>query len=595
MKERICFYENIKKIMPFILSFLAVLGIKGLLNIMVLEPVTDNSFLYSIIFLMYIFIFLKIQTNSKKVNIFLVLFSAILSLILVWGSQLEFYGDIIWSCTTFIKIGTLIISLYPAVNFIYAFLSNVKSEKQFFVNSKKMFLYTFIVIFFFDILVFLALYPGVYGYDAGFQIMQMLEKGIEITANFSVLYSFLLAHLVKLGKVVFDSYEIGFAFYCLLQMLFLSYVATKIVLFCSNRFPKRSIYFMNVLFFSLFPLYTVMSVSAAQDSLFAGIFCLIIINITKSVEDDSYWQNKWNYISLGILVFLLCAIRNNGFYSIIFFIPFLFFSPKENRYKYLIVVTIPLVAFKIYSGPVFNLMGIQKGNAIREMLSVPSQQFARVYNYSHDSLSKKEIEELNKFYPLIQNFQYYNNRQCIADPAKAALDGEYTKENIADYVSLWTRVGVKNPEEYVEAFLLNSLGVWYPNKNYYDERMYHPYIEYDMLDAHKWNSKYISIKRYSKFHTYERILNYVVKENNWEKIPVISSMFTAGTYFLVFAYLFLLTIFKKNFKYILPLSIILGLYMTVFFAPVALFRYLFPIIMISPLMVNLIIYQKGDY
>ena len=157
---------------------------------------------------------------------------------------------------------------------------------------------------------------------------------------------------------------------------------------------------------------------------------------------------------------------------------------------------------------------------------------------------------------------------------------------------MWASIGVKDPENYVEAFLLNSLGFWYPNKNYNDDRMYHPYIEIEMLDAAKWNPRYVQIKRESKFPIYEKILNITIGKNVWKRIPVISTIFTTGTYFIIFIFLFLLTILRRNFKYMLPISIILGLYATLFLSPVAVFRYCFPIIMASPLMINLILYQK---
>ena len=377
-------------------------------------------------------------------------------------------------------------------------------------------------------------------------------------------------------------------------MTFLSYVATKITVFCAKRIPNKIIYFINVLFFSFFPLYTLMSISAAQDSVFAGLFCLIILNVIELIENKDYWKNKLKPISLGILIFLLCLIRNNGFYCILISIPFIFLACKNKKIVVLLIFIIPLFAYKIYSGPVFNILGVTKTDTFREMLSIPSQQFARVYNYNLKVFSKEELKQLKKFYPQIDDFKYYTYRQSIADPTKSVLNNKYVKSNLKDYISLWTSNGVKDPENYVEAFLLNSLGFWYPNKNYNDDRMYHPYIEIEMMDAAKWNPRYVQIKRESKFPIYEKILNITIGKNAWKRIPVISTIFTTGTYFIIFIFLFLLTILRRNFKYMLPISIILGLYATLFLSPVALFRYCFPIIMVSPLMINLILYQKKN-
>lgn len=593
MKNKKYIASNLKNIIPFVLSFISTLGINGLITI-TSEQVTNNSFVYFIFFALFLFTFSKIKIFKKGYTIFSIIFSVFLSLVLIIGSQLEFYSEIIWSFATLIKIIALSVSIFPLNYLLLKYVDKFKIQKSDNINYKKIFVITFLIILFFNFLVFLALYPGEYGYDAGFQIMEILEKDVQITSHFSLLFSFILAKVVNLGKVLFGSYQVGFGIYCFLQMTFLSYVATKITVFCVKRIPNKIIYFINVLFFSFFPLYTLMSISAAQDSVFAGLFCLIILNVIELIENKDYWKNKLKPISLGILIFLLCLIRNNGFYCILISIPFIFLACKNKKIVVLLIFIIPLFAYKIYSGPVFNILGVTKTDTFREMLSIPSQQFARVYNYNLKVFSKEELKQLKKFYPQIDDFKYYTYRQSIADPTKSVLNNKYVKSNLKDYISLWTSNGVKDPENYVEAFLLNSLGFWYPNKNYNDDRMYHPYIEIEMMDAAKWNPRYVQIKRESKFPIYEKILNITIGKNAWKRIPIISTIFTTGTYFIIFIFLFLLTILRRNFKYMLPISIILGLYATLFLSPVALFRYCFPIIMVSPLMINLILYQKKN-
>lgn len=593
MKNKKYIASNLKNIIPFVLSFISTLGINGLITI-TSEQVTNNSFVYFIFFALFLFTFSKIKILKKGYTVFSIIFSVFLSLVLIIGSQLEFYSEIIWSFATLIKIIALSVSIFPLNYLLLKYVDKFKIQKSDNINYKKIFVITFLIILFFNFLVFLALYPGEYGYDAGFQIMEILEKDVQITSHFSLLFSFILAKVVNLGKVLFGSYQVGFGIYCFLQMTFLSYVATKITVFCVKRIPNKIIYFINVLFFSFFPLYTLMSISAAQDSVFAGLFCLIILNVIELIENKDYWKNKLKPISLGILIFLLCLIRNNGFYCILISIPFIFLACKNKKVVVLLIFIIPLFAYKIYSGPVFNILGVIKTDTFREMLSIPSQQFARVYNYNLKVFSKEELKQLKKFYPQIDDFKYYTYRQSIADPTKSVLNNKYVKSNLKDYISLWTSNGVKDPENYVEAFLLNSLGFWYPNKNYNDDRMYHPYIEIEMMDAAKWNPRYVQIKRESKFPIYEKILNITIGKNAWKRIPVISTIFTTGTYFIIFIFLFLLTILRRNFKYMLPISIILGLYATLFLSPVALFRYCFPIIMVFPLMINLILYQKKN-
>ena len=265
MKDKKYIASNIKNIIPIVLSFISTLGINGLITI-TSEQVTNNSFVYFIFFALFLFIFSKIKNLKKGYTIFSIIFSVILSLVLIIGSQLEFYSEIIWSFATLIKIIALSVSIFPLNYLLLKYIDEFKIQKSDNINYKKIFVITFLIILFFNFLVFLALYPGEYGYDAGFQIMEILEKDVQITSHFSLLFSFILAKVVNLGKVLFGSYQVGFGIYCFLQMTFLSYVATKITVFCTKRIPNKIIYFINVLFFSFFPLYTLMSISAAQDS-----------------------------------------------------------------------------------------------------------------------------------------------------------------------------------------------------------------------------------------------------------------------------------------------------------------------------------------
>lgn len=437
MKNKKYIASNLKNIIPFVLSFISTLGINGLITI-TSEQVTNNSFVYFIFFALFLFTFSKIKILKKGYTVFSIIFSVFLSLVLIIGSQLEFYSEIIWSFATLIKIIALSVSIFPLNYLLLKYVDKFKIQKSDNINYKKIFVITFLIILFFNFLVFLALYPGEYGYDAGFQIMEILEKDVQITSHFSLLFSFILAKVVNLGKVLFGSYQVGFGIYCFLQMTFLSYVATKITVFCVKRIPNKIIYFINVLFFSFFPLYTLMSISAAQDSVFAGLFCLIILNVIELIENKDYWKNKLKPISLGILIFLLCLIRNNGFYCILISIPFIFLACKNKKVVVLLIFIIPLFAYKIYSGPVFNILGVTKTDTFREMLSIPSQQFARVYNYNLKVFSKEELKQLKKFYPQIDDFKYYTYRQSIADPTKSVLNNKYVKSNLKDYISLWT-------------------------------------------------------------------------------------------------------------------------------------------------------------
>lgn len=591
---KIKLYKNKFIILNILLSFIATIGIIGYYHIFTSYDLLSNSFINVIIFVLFTNLFNKIDWSKKQNNIFSSIFSLFLSSILIIGTQLENNSSINWNIITLIKIICLTFSIIPIIYLILSFLNKYKTKSKI-INYKNVSLGTFIFIVLFNIFVFLAIYPGLYGYDAGFQISEILEKNVQLTSHFSYIFCLILANTVKLGKIMFNSYQIGFAIYCFLQMLFLSFVSTKITIYSLKRTNNIYIYLFSVLLFSVFPLYTVMALSATQDSLFAGLFALVILNILDMFENKNYWKNFINPILLSILILFACMIRNNGFYTFLVSIPFIILFKKDKKWLTLLIFLIPLILYKIYSGPVYNLIGIQNTDTMGEMLSVPSQQLARVYNYNNTVFNNKDKTLLNKYYTDVDKFTEYIFRQSISDPIKGLINNNNVSNDLSGYISLWAKIGIKDPKNYTEAFLLNTLGYWYPNKNYSDLRMYHPYIEYDMMNAKFWNKKYIDIKRSSKFKAYDKLLYLTLVKNYWKKVPIISTIFTMGTYFIVFIFLIGIAILRKKWQYFIPLSIVLGLYITLFLSPVGLFRYCFPILMILPILLSLIISKNNIY
>lgn len=580
------------KILKLIFSFIATAGIIGVYEINTNSVQFTNSFINIIIFFLYITIYYKLPNISKKEKIYSVIFSTFLSFILIIGTQLEFYSEIIWNILTILKIICLIFTILPFINYLLFIINNFKSKNSQEFNFKKLSIITFFIIFMLDFLVFLAMFPGEYGYDAGYQIMQILEN-VPLTSHFSILYSSILAGFVYLGKILFNSYQIGFAIYCFAQMTFLSYVATKITIFCIKKTNNIYFYLFTLLFFGFFPLYTVMVLSSSQDSIFAGLFALLILNVIELVENKNYWKTMHKPISLIILVLLFCMIRNNGIYCILISIPFIIFI-KNKKVLTLILIISALCLYKIYTGPIFNILDVKNMDTFNEMLSIPSQQLARVYNYNRQAFTKKELEKLKYYYTDLSKFDYYIYNQSISDQSKGVINNDAVKKNISGYIKLWINVGIKDPENYVEGFLLNNLGFWYPNKNYYDSRMYHPYIEYEMMDGPKWNEKYVDIKRDSKFTLYDKLLDKTLTNNAWKRIPIISTFFTTGTYFVLFVFLLGIIIIRKQFKYLFPAGFIIGLYATLFLSPVSLFRYCFPIAIIIPIILCQILTLKNN-
>ena len=105
----------------------------------------------------------------------------------------------------------------------------------------------------------------------------------------------------------------------------------------------------------------------------------------------------------------------------------------------------------------------KKGNSLQEMFSVPGQQFARAYNYNSENLTEDEKTDLEV---LISKFalENYPNSQSIADVVKGYTNTNLLKSDPQKYIKLYFSVFKKSPKQFIEAFALNTLGFWNPEK-----------------------------------------------------------------------------------------------------------------------------------
>lgn len=513
--------------------------------------------------------------------------------LLVVGAQLDYFSGIVWNFLTVVKCILLSTIFCLIIYFVFEGIKHktvVHNDIQ--QKSLKIRLLTFGVIFGIWFLTFIALFPGVYGYDAPNQILQGLGK-IPVSSYQPIIHTFIMGKCVEIGHAIWGSYEMGLGIYSFLQMLFMVYVATRVCIFVYERTGKKSLWIATVLFFTILPLHSVFSVSSTKDIIFTGLFILLYMKIIN-IAEEPYVLGKsfWNAFSYMGLVFLLLWFRSNGIYVIIFMFIFALALLRKVWKKILLLTFIPIFLFLSLQSAVMVLGDIRKGDSLREMLSIPCQQLARVYTYNKDSLTEDEKEILFEIIPE-DTFSVYPYRQTISDSIKGALDTDKLIKDPIKYLSFYLKIGIKNPKNYIEAAMLNCLATWYPNKYYQDERQYHPYIEVEMIEAKIYNPNYLELERKSLFPVYEQFLVKFFGGASWNRIPLVSSLFTVGTYVWLLLLYVLYIILKKNYVALFPVSLLLGLILTNILGPVSLIRYGYPIIFAAPIILTQFKYING--
>lgn len=428
---------------------------------------------------------------------------------------------------------------------------------------------------------YIVCFPGILSYDI---INQTRDALGEIVDNsHPVLHTFLLRVFMRLGDGVFGSYEAGLGILALIQMVVLSYALARVVLLLKKYKVPMLIVVFTAIFSALWFMNACLSISMIKDALHSAFLVLFGCHFTEIViTPRQYIKKKKNLILLSLIGFLLCATRNNGFHIYVFcFVGLLLLRIKDIKkikgYSALIVaIILPVFAYKIYTGPMFDAWGIKPG-PVTEAFCVPIQQLKRVECYRSEMLNEELAPQMQYYFsiPVPDGNGYV---PFTADYSKWFFSADAYKDDPIAFWKFYLETGLQFPLDYIVAFLSNTLGVWYPGQ---DEFTYIEYNNYP-VDSFSVPLERQSLANLKIVDTYYASL---CTSSFWRTTPVLNIFFVHG--YLPWIMIFIMILAWKNFKQyrtvfplFLPLIAQLGIMLL---APVASIRYAWPLFLLLPL------------
>lgn len=428
-------------------------------------------------------------------------------------------------------------------------------------------------------------YPGILSYDMVSQVGSAMG---EITNNHHpVLHTWLIRVFMNLGNNLFSSYEFGLGLLSLLQLLMVSYSLARLVALLKKHKVPTLIVLITALFSSIWFMNACLAMTMIKDTLFSAFFVLFACHFAEIVINPyEYSRQKRNLILLPIVGFFMCAFRNNGLHIYLFcFAGLLILRIKQikNIKKYIAliaVILLPIFAFKIYSGPVFEAWNIEQGE-VREALSVPIQQLQRVAVQNGIELNSEQTELMDYYIDNLMWRSWEPGRKYepfIADPAKSCFfSGRYNEDPIA-FWKFYLQIGEQFTKQYIVAFLSNSLGFWYPGYDSFS------YVEYENYPS-EWFVVPLERMSIGNLAFMDKYYESVCRDAFWREIPAIRLFFLPGFTPWILVYALILSWRKKKyftmiFPLFLPHIAQIGIMML---SPIASFRYSWPFYLILPL------------
>ncbi len=452
------------------------------------------------------------------------------------------------------------------------------------VKNYKLFLILWAIIFVCWIPAYLILYPGVLSYDI---LSQTLSAMGTITSNHHpVLHTFTIRVFMNLGESVFGGYEYGIGLLSLMQMLLLSYSLTRMVMLIKSKKVPILIVILVAILSACWFMNAVLSMTMIKDVLHAAFLVLFACHYTEIVMNPKeYVKKKRNLILFPIVVFFMCAYRNNGFHIFLFCLGILALIriPKIKKIKTyipLIIVTILAgVAFKIYSGPVFKALNIEQGE-VREALSIPIQQLQRVAVLHGGELTEEQNDKMLYYITDLSWRDWDPGRKYhpfISDPAKSCFSSAAYNEDPAAFWKYYLEIGNQFTKEYIIAALSNTAGFWYPG-----------YYEFSYVEFHNYPSEQFVVPLERKSIVDSGVLNKGYESlclgEFWRKTPGIRFFFVSGFVSWILLYALVLSWKKKGFfTKVFPLFLpLIGQFGIMLLSPMSSFRYSWPFYLLLP-------------
>lgn len=449
----------------------------------------------------------------------------------------------------------------------------------------KLLLWLLITLFFLP--AYLALFPGTFGYDAPVQAAQYFGE-MELTSANPLLHTYLLGIFLSFGEKVLNNADLGLALFCLIQGLLVTHVLTRSFMFLKKIHTPLTVMLAGFLWILCNPTLHVLTFNVTKDILLGVCLLHFLLNLLEVLSDDTpqgsapqkplfaLSAEKAGYLRLLLSGIIMCLMRNAAIYLVATLI--LVMLPAFRKYKKTILslCMIFLISW-LFSQFFTHGLKIPPGN-VRENMSVPIQQLAAVshaFYYETEPLTITE-EQLMTTWELFpaESLEYF--LPDTVDTIKVNFRTEVFSENPQKYISLYLAVGKQNPGIYSYAF--RNLVLPYLDMAKSIRR--HLAIEETFPEI-----SHLRITKYDLFPTY-----YTFLENQLETKHYFLLQPGISIYLMVIG--IGISINRKNRKILLCILPIAIYFIGLLLGPMALLRYLFPMMLATPLLFGILFWKE---
>lgn len=327
---------------------------------------------------------------------------------------------------------------------------------------------------------YLAFFPGILTPDSVWQTRQALGL-VPLNSQHPVLHTLLIRLLVGAGQYLFGSVNAGVALYTAVQCVCLALINTYVlVVLRRNHLPAWTLVLLW-LFFFLCPYCAEYAVTMWKDVLFSAALLMLSVYVWDTVRHDRKWNFGRNLVFI-LLSLAVCLLRTNGIGAWVLFVIAFLIARFRTAKHVLPGIAVTVAGVVCLSGPVSGALGVEKASPA-EAVSIPLQQAAYTviwdeadgygpanpvsdedYEAGKGRVSKEQYEILGELLDTEKIWSTY--RPDLADPMKNLMNAGNGPVNLSAqpfrYLDVWLRIGLRNPQEYFDAWYSQTYGYYAP-------------------------------------------------------------------------------------------------------------------------------------
>lgn len=439
-----------------------------------------------------------------------------------------------------IEIIILSIVFYFIFKHLLIFISKKEipySKKEW--NNKKVFIFSFITIFFSGLVFLLTFYPGVAMVDS----FQLILDPVNYSFQYPLIYSLITSKLFYLFYEISGSMNIAFFILSFMQLIFMSFIISWVIKWQHKLFKSNILTFLTILYFNLFIIFSNLNVAHLRDSLFSVFFLLIVTILIDLVRTKGNILNDENcIIKLIISITGLLISRNNGLFIVIVLL--IYFIIKYRKYYKINLLLLSITIFVSFVPRI--LPNNFKNLLFQESVAVPFQQISYTIMYGNISDEDKNIiSEIIS--PEIIKTKYSG---YTFDRLKWGLvfNNFELNNKKKEFMEIWLRNFIPNYKTYTVAYVLNTCDLWALLPFKYAQGTFNKIDKKDL----------VGMQFFGELQNKRILPSFIQKilENIYENYNL---YYNNGMLFWVYVFLFLALIYKNKKKYaivFLPFALI---------------------------------------